>query len=142
MAFYKEIEKIVNYLKSIRKMEKYLSFDMEFPNTWRIHKKYAIEGKVVEQEKTTPNTRLISFIAELTEEETNKTISNITMIVDYNKELEEKEVLFQNKVEELKNIFEKQDLNSLKGLNFELKTGKIELVDEEESIEGVGVTGE
>jgi transcriptional regulator with XRE-family HTH domain len=28
------------------------------------------------------------------------------------------------------------------GLNFELKTGKIELVDEEESIEGVGVTGE
>ena len=91
MAFYKEIEKIVNYLKSIRKMEKYLSFDMEFPNTWRIPKKYAIEGKVVEQEKTNPGTRLISFIAELTEEETNKTISNITMIVDYNKELEEKE---------------------------------------------------
>ena len=132
MAFYKEIEKIVNYLKSVRKMEKYLSFDMEFPNTWRIPKKYAIEGKVVEQEKTNPGTRLISFVAELTEDETNKTISNITMIVDYNKELEEKEVLLQNKVEELKKIFEKQNLDKLQSLKFDLKEFKLGSDDDEE----------
>ncbi len=67
--------------------------------------------------------------------------NNLKSIIKYNHDREEKEKLFQNKVEELKNIFEKQDLTSLKNLNFELKTGKIELEDEEESITGVGVTG-
>jgi hypothetical protein len=67
---------------------------------------------------------------------------NLKNIIKYNHDREEKERLFQNKVEELKTIFEKENLNNLKNLNFELKTGKIELVDEEESIERVGVTGE
>lgn len=132
MAFYKEIEKIVPYLKSIRKLEKYLSFDIEFPSSWRIPKKYVIEGKVVEQDKTDPSKRLISFVAELTEEETNKTINNISLIVEYNKELEEKELLFQNKVDELKKIFEKQNLDKLQSLKFELKEYKLGNDDEEQ----------
>ena len=60
---------------------------------------------------------------------------NITRIIQYNKEREEKERLLQDKVNELKNIFEKQDLSTLKSLQFNLnKTNKIELSDEGETI--------
>jgi hypothetical protein len=57
-------------------------------------------------------------------------------------ELEEKERLFQNKVDELKTIFEKQNLDNLKGLSFELKPEpkKITLEDGEESVKGTGKT--
>ena len=47
-----------------------------------------------------------------------------------------------NKVNELKTIFEKQNLNNLKDLSFEMKpkSTKIKLDDGEESVKGVGVT--
>ena len=96
----------------------------------------------MEQTSKINGERFFSFVSEISEDAVEKMSQNLKNIIKYNHDREEKERLFQNKVEELKNIFEKQDLNSLKGLNFELKTGKIELVDEEESIEGVGVTGE
>jgi hypothetical protein len=57
MTFYKEIEKIFPYLKSIRKLKTYLSFDVELPISWKIPQKYAAEGKVVEQEKSNPGTK-------------------------------------------------------------------------------------
>jgi len=134
MTFYKETEKIFPYLKSIRKLKTYLSFDVELPNGWKIPKKFIIEGKLVEQEKSNPGTKLISFVSDFNEEEITTTTSNIRSIIDYNKELEEKEVLFVNKVEELKRIFEKQDLDKLQKLTFDIKEYKLgqELEDEEQ----------
>jgi hypothetical protein len=68
--------------------------------------------------------------------------SNLRNIIQYNLELEEKDRLFQNKVNELKSIFEKQNLTNLKDLSFEMrpKTKKLKLEDEEESVKRVGVT--
>jgi hypothetical protein len=56
-------------------------------------------------------------------------------VIAYNKEREEKERLFQSKVDELKTIFEKQNLNNLQALKFEITEHKIELEDDEESSE-------
>ena len=44
----------------------------------------------------------------------------INTIIETNLEREEKEKLFKDKVQELKNIFEKQKLDNLKGLKFDL----------------------
>jgi hypothetical protein len=134
MTFYKEVEKIFPYLKSIRKLKTYLSFDVELPSGWKIPKKFAVEGKVVEQEKSNPGTKLLSFVSEFNEDEINTTTNNIKAIIDYNKELEEKEVLFVNKVEELKRIFEKQNLDKLQSLTFDIKEYKLgqEVEDEEQ----------
>lgn len=134
MTFYKEVEKIFPYLKSIRKLRTYLSFDVELPSGWKIPKKFAVEGKVVEQEKSNPGTKLLSFVSEFNEDEINTTTNNIKAIIDYNKELEEKEVLFVNKVEELKRIFEKQNLDKLQSLTFDIKEYKLgqEVEDEEQ----------
>ena len=142
MSLYKEFSELLPYLQSVRKLESYLSFDVSFPNTWKLPKKFVDEDKVMEQSSKINNERLFSFVSEISEESVEKISRNLKNIIKYNHDREEKEKLFQNKVEELKNIFEKQDLKSLKSLNFEIKTGKIELIDEEESVERVGVTGE
>ena len=141
MSLYKEFSSLLPYLQSVRKLESYLSFDVSFPTTWKLPKKYVPENSVVENEATVKDHRCFSFVSAFEEKLIEDMLINLNGVIKYNNEREEKERLFQNKVEELKNIFEKQDLTSLKNLNFELKTGKIELEDEEESVEGVGVTG-
>jgi len=140
MSLYKEFSSLLPYLQSVRKLESYLSFDVSFPTTWKLPKKFVDEEKVMEQTSKMEGHRFFSFVAEISEESVELLSNNLKSIIKYNHDREEKERLFQNKVEELKNIFEKQDLTSLKNLNFELKTGKIELEDEEESITGVGIT--
>jgi len=130
MTFFKEIELIYPYLKSIRKLKEYLSFDVQFPVKWKIPKKFTIEGKFVTQEKQTEGTNLVSFIAELNESEVNKTVENIKSIVEFNKEIEQKERLFSNKVEELKKIFEAQDIGKLQTLKFEINEFNLDIKDE------------
>jgi hypothetical protein len=50
-------------------------------------------------------------------------------------EREEKERLFQSKVDELKNVFEKQSLTNLKNLKFDIKsTQTLELEDNEDEL--------
>jgi hypothetical protein len=142
MSLYKEFSALLPYLQSVRKLESYLSFDVSFPTTWKLPKKFVDEDKVMEQTSKTSGERFFSFVSEINEESVERMSQNLKNIIKYNHDREEKERLFQYKVEELKTIFEKENLNNLKNLNFELKTGKIELVDEEESIERVGVTGE
>jgi hypothetical protein len=141
MSLYKEFSILFPYLQSVRKIKTYLTFDVSFPNTWKLPKKFVNEEKVMEQTTTIPNERLFSFVSEITEEDVEKASGNIQNIIKYNLEREEKEKLFDSKVNELKMIFEKQNLNNLKSLQFDIKKSKIELVDNEEEIDTTGVVG-
>ena len=141
MSLYKEFSILFPYLQSVRKIKTYLTFDVSFPNTWKLPKKFVNEEKVMEQTTTIPNERLFSFVSEITEEDVEKVSGNIQNIIKYNLEREEKEKLFDSKVNELKMIFEKQNLNNLKSLQFDIKKSKIELVDNEEEIDTTGVVG-
>jgi hypothetical protein len=140
MSLYKEFSSLLPYLQSVRKLDAYLSFDVSFPKNWKLLKRFVDEEKVMEQPSKVDNERMFSFVTEITEESVGIITKNIKDIISYNLELEEKERLFQNKVEELKTIFEKSNLNNLKGLSFEIKpeTKKIKLEDGEESLEGAG----
>ena len=142
MSLYKEFSSLLPYLQSVRKLENYLSFDVSFPNTWKLPKKYVDEEKVMEQPTKIENHRFFSFVSEISEDSVGLISDNLKNIIQYNLELEEKDKLFQNKVNELKSIFEKQNLNNLKDLSFEMKpkATKIKLDDGEESVKGVGVT--
>jgi hypothetical protein len=134
MSLFKEFSVLFPYLQSVRKLKNYFSFDVSFPNSWKLPKKYVDEKKVMEQDSNTPNHRFFSFVSEILEEDIERTSQNIQNIIKYNLEREEKEKLFEEKVNELKIIFEKQTLKSLKNLKFEIKLNKIELEDGEESI--------
>ena len=137
MSLYKEFSSLLPYLESVRKLKDYFSFDVTFPITWKLPKKYVDENRVLEQESRTATHRFFSFVSEITENDVERITSNIKGIVKYNLEREEKEKLFENKVNELKGIFEKQNLNNLKNLKFQLNLNKIELDDDEEEIKPI-----
>lgn len=134
MTFYQELFSLYPYLISIRKLKNYLSIDVNFPVTWKLLKKFVPEDSVVENESKVADNRSFSFISVFDEESIGKVLSNIRGIISFNKEREAKEKLFQDKVNELKVIFDKQNLENLKNLSFELmdnKTSEHELTETE-----------
>jgi hypothetical protein len=137
MSLYQEFSSLLPYLQSIRKLKNYLSFDISFPNTWKIPKKFVEEDKIIEQTSQIENERLFSIVTEISESDIQKTHSNLRNIIKYNIEREEKDKLFETKVDELKKIFEKQNLEKLKGLFFNISeptSKKVELEDDEEQL--------
>lgn len=130
MSFYKEVEKILDYITSIRKLENYLSFDVVFPSTWSVLKSQVDETKTVFH-KNDEKGKTISFLSEIDESSITETVVRIESIINYNKEKEEKQRLFNEKVNELKNLFEKEDLDGLKSLKFDIdETPKLEGTEE------------
>jgi len=121
MTLYNELNEIFPYLVSIRKLETYVSIDVEIPRTWKLPKKYVDDKMVLEQKTEKTETRLFSFATSFEENNLEKLFNNLTSIIKYNHELEEKERLFQEKIKELKQFFDKSDLVSLKNLEFQVK---------------------
>ena len=144
MSFYKEIVPFVEYIHSIRKLESYLSFDMKFQTKWSIPKSIVDEGQVVGFEVEDPNMKGITFISPIGEKEVSSIIVKIGKIIKLNKERELKERLFKQTVEQLKQTFEKTDLDKLQNLYFDFDEGdeldtdldtEIDLEDEQDGQE-------
>lgn len=136
---YNELKDIFQFLVSVRKLKTYLTIDIEFPANWKIPKKYVIEDKIVENEKLNENYRFFSFVTEFNEVEMNQTVSNIKKIISYNKEIEMKEKLLKQKIDELKKIFEKENLDNLQSLKFDILEEKLD--DGEEIVDTRGTNG-
>jgi hypothetical protein len=123
MSFYKEIAPFVEYIHSIRKLETYLSFDMKFQTKWSIPKSIVDEGQVIGFDVEDPNMKGITFISPIGEKEVSSIIVKIGKIIKLNKERELKERLFKQTVEQLKQTFEKTDLDKLQNLYFDFEVG-------------------
>ena len=80
---YNEFKDIFSYLISIRKLKTYLSIDIEFPDTWKIPKRFVQEDKIMENQKVSENTRFFSFVSEFDENILNLTVDNIKKIILY-----------------------------------------------------------
>ncbi len=119
MSFYKELEPFIEYIHSIRKLKNYLSIDLKFPTKWSIPKSVVEEGQVVGFESDDANFKGISFVTEITETSVNVTLTKIAKIIRLNKEKELKEKLFKQTIEQLKQTFEKTDLDKLQNLYFD-----------------------
>jgi hypothetical protein len=120
MIYSNFINKTSKYLKSVRILKNYVSFDMVFPNSWVVSKKIPEGVEVIETENQEGNV-IKSFVSENKKELIDKIENIIDGIIKTNIEREEKEKLFKSKVNELKNIFEKEKLENLKGLKFDLE---------------------
>lgn len=119
MSFYKEIAPFVEYTHSIRRLESYLSFDMKFPTKWSIPKSIVDEGQVIGFDVEDTNSKGISFVCPINEKEVSLTLVKVGKIIKLNKERELKERLFKQTVEQLKQTFEKTDLDKLQNLYFD-----------------------
>lgn len=134
---YKELTEIFPYLISIRKLENYLSLDIEFPSTWKLPKKFVNPETTVEQPATKTDVRCFSFAVEFDETKIIQIFQNVKGIISWNREREMKDQLLQDKVNELKTFFDKNSLDSLKHLQFNIQNGigKLELEDETKDTE-------
>lgn len=130
---YNEFKGIFEYLVSIRKLKSYLSIDIEFPIHWKIPKRFVQEDKIIENQKINEDRRFFSYVSEFDENVLNRTVENIKNIIAYNKEIEMKENLLKQKIDELKKIFEKEKLESLQLLKFDIFEEKLD--DGEEVID-------
>lgn len=119
MSFYKELEPFIEYIHSIRKLKNYLSIDLKFPTKWSLPKSIVEEGQVVGFESDDSNFKGISFVTEISEASVNVTLTKIAKIIKLNKEKELKEKLFKQTIEQLKQTFEKTDLDKLQNLYFD-----------------------
>ena len=155
MSYFEFIKSTDRYLKSVRVIKDYISFDMTFSKYWSSTKKQTKDVEVIRNENSQePDKLIVSFVTNFDEESINRVEQVINNIIKTNLEREEKEKLFKDKVQELKNIFEKQKLDNLKGLKFDLdefslmtskteengqgtteRDGEIEIREEEESEE-------
>jgi hypothetical protein len=124
MSFYKELAPFVEYTQSIRKLKTYLSFDMVFPTKWSLPKSLVEEGQVVGFETEDQNMKGISFVSPIDESQISTTLTKIAKIIKLNKERELKEKLFKQTIEQLKQTFEKNDLDKLQNLYFDFDLGE------------------
>jgi hypothetical protein len=122
---YQELKDIFEFLVSVRKLKNYLTIDIEFPSTWKIPKRFVQEDKIVENQKVNDHNRFFSFVSEFSEENLNHTVDNIKKIISYNREIELKEKLLKQKIDELKRIFESKKLENLQTLKFDLLEEKL-----------------
>jgi hypothetical protein len=137
MSFYKELAPFVEYIHSIRKLKTYLSFDMLFPTKWSLPKSIIEEGQIVGFDSEDQNMKGISFVSEINESNVSLTLTKIAKIIKLNKERELKERLFKQTVDQLKQTFEKTDLDKLQNLYFDFDEGdtSLDIVDETPNLE-------
>ena len=120
MIYSQFIESTSTYLKSVRILKNYVTFDMIFPQTWMLLKK-SPENIEILQNTDKDGSLITSFVCVNNSSLIDIIESTIQKIVKTNIEREEKEKLFKNKVQELKQIFEKENLENLKALKFDLE---------------------
>lgn len=115
---FESIKSIRPHFHSLREIEGNVSLDIKLPLSWRyedIVKPYrSLKMKV--QDKNEKFT-LLSLIANGTQEGYDVVFACALEILTLNKEEEEKQKLFQQKVKELQELFKKESLDTLKDIN-------------------------
>jgi len=120
MIFSNFFNKTNKYLKSVRILKNYVSVDMSFPTTWKMINNRPNEVEILQNE-TNEGTILTSFVCVNEKEYIDLLEKSLDAFIKTNIEREEKERLFKSKVQELKNIFDKEKLENLKSLKFDIE---------------------
>ena len=103
MSYFNFIKSTGQYLKSVRVIKDYISFDMAFSKYWSITKKQTKDVEVIRNENSQePDKLIVSFVTNFDEESIDRVEQVINNIIKTNLEREEKEKLFKDKVQELK----------------------------------------
>lgn len=133
---FESIKSLRPYFHSLREIESNVSLDIKLPLNWAyedITKPYrSIKFKI--QDKNEKFT-LVSLISHATQDGYDVVFACSSEIIKVNKEEEEKQRLFQQKVKELQELFKKESLDKLKDINLLNKNGQenetsIRMVDE------------
>jgi len=104
------------YFRSVRRIKDYISFDLYFPDSWVIENRENIE--VVKTDSDSG--KVTSLVIEYNNENLNIIEKYIENIIKTNLELEEKKKLFNDKVHELRGLFENSNIENLRSMKFNI----------------------
>lgn len=137
-AVFDTINSLRPFFFSLREIKEDVSLDIKIPITW----KYDIEPKpnvALKVQDQNEKTRLISLISSATKEGYDAVFTVGKKIIKTNQEMEERNRLFNEKIDELKEFFLSAPLDKLKEISFKdnvrdkKSTGEIGLGDQEGS---------
>ncbi len=115
---FETIKSLKPYFFSLREIDNNVSLDIKLPLNWKyepiVTPYRSIKTKV--QDKN-DKFNLLSLISVATKEGYDVVVSCANEIITINKEEEEKQRLFQQKVKELQELFQKESLSKLKDIN-------------------------
>jgi len=113
---YEIIKTLRPYFYSLREIEDNVSLDMKFPIKWKTEYQDDSVNVIVQDKNEKVN--LVSFITPATKEGYETVINIVQAIIKFNLDEEEKEKLFQQKINELKELFANESLDKLKEITF------------------------
>ena len=133
MSLYTEIEKFGNYFNSLRVHENLIIMDLILPIEWEVEKVLHTSGSKTQLKvgNTTDKQKIISFYAVFNEPDTLQLLSEVHNIIQWNKDIEEKNNLLSQKIIELKKIFIENSVDSLRGLDINFNNSENKLHGEE-----------
>jgi hypothetical protein len=115
---FENIKTLRPHFHSLREVQDNVSLDIKLPLTWKydeVVKPYSSISIKVQDKNEKFN--LISLIAQSTQNGYDVVFACANEIVQKNKEEEEKQRLFQQKVKELQQLFQNESLDKLKDIN-------------------------
>lgn len=138
MNIFETIKQLRPHFFSLRELQgEKVSLDLRILSSWS-HIEIISKYKIIElknQNGGNEQLSIISLISENTEDGYNVLFDCANEIIRYNKELELRKILFEEKVKELKILFEKENIDKLKDF-------KILDNDGQETIDGVRLVEE
>lgn len=136
---YELISNLKPYFFSLREVGENVSLDIRIPTTWKLEhvqevvKQYKSMNFKVQDKND--KFQLVSLISVANEEGYETARLCAVEIIGHNLEMEQKDRLFKQKVDELKALFKNQSLDKLKELNFLEE-------DEQRDTKGIDLVGE
>jgi hypothetical protein len=115
---FESIKSLRPYFHSLREVQNNVSLDIKLPLTWKyddIVKPYSTISVKIQDKNTQFN--LVSLVSQATQEGYDVVFACANEIFTFNREEEEKQKLFQQKVKELQELFKKESLDKLKEIN-------------------------
>ena len=115
---FENIKTLRPHFHSLREVQENVSLDIKLPLTWKydeVVKPYSSISIKVQDKNEKFN--LISLVTQSTQNGYDVVFACANEIVNKNKEEEEKQRLFQQKVKELQQLFQNESLDKLKDIN-------------------------
>jgi|TARA_R110000796_G_scaffold24325_4_gene69395 hypothetical protein len=126
------------YFHSIRLHDNILLLDLKLPTKWEVKSLLSSFGSTtqIKVNDTTDRVTLISFYCPFDGKETETLVSDVDNIIKWNKDREEKDNLLNIKIIELEKVFESNNIESLRTINFDFRQeqNKLKLDGEEPKV--------
>jgi len=119
---FETIKNLQPYFFSLRQIEDNICLDIKLPVNWKFdniitkfNETSLLNFKIQDKNE---NFILLSLVSDISEQGYTKILDCAKEIININKEMEEKENLFQLKIKELQTLFLNESLDKLKDLSF------------------------